>query len=342
MTRLRLSYIHEYRDKSGKIRRYVRRRGLPNVQLPGLPGSPEFMAAYQAAIAGAAPQKRAQASSGTMKALVIDYYRGAAFANLRPNSQRVYRIALEAVVKNHGHRYAAELTTDKAAKVIEAVGATHPAMGNLVHSALRALMVYAVKMKLRADNPITSITRYKTGTHHTWTEEELTAFERHWPLGTRERLAYALLLYTGQRGGDVVRMRRSDIISGAIRVTQEKTGAELSIAIHAALDRAIKAGPTLGIYLIGEERTGRPITRASLTKLMKRAARLAGLPSRCVPHGLRKAILRRLAEHGATAKQIAAVSGHETLREIERYTRAADQATLSRAAIGRLPDEDGT
>jgi hypothetical protein len=52
--------------------------------------------------------------------------------------------------------------------------------------------------------------------------------------------------------------------------------------------------------------------------------------------------LRRLAEHGATAKQIAAVSGHETLREIERYTRAADQATLSRSAIGRLPDEDGT
>ena len=78
-----------------------------------------------------------------------------------------------------------------------------------------------------------------------------------------------------------------------IRVKQEKTGAELSIAIHPALDRAIKAGPALGIYLIGEERSGRPITRGSLTKLMKRAARLAGLPARCVPHGLRKAILRR-------------------------------------------------
>jgi integrase len=300
------------------------------------------MAAYQAAVAGKTPEKRAHASAGTMKALVIDYYRSAAFANLRPSSRRVYRIALEAVVRDHGHRFAAGLTTEKAAKLIEAVGASHPAMGNLVRSALRALMAYAVKMKLRADNPITNITRYKTGTHHTWTEEELAAFERRWPHGTRERLAYALLLYTGQRGGDVVRMRRSDIINGAVRVTQEKTGAELSIAIHPALDRAIKAGPALGIYLIGEERTGRPITRSSLTKLMKRAARLAGLPARCVPHGLRKATLRRLAEHGATAKQIAAVSGHETLREIERYTRAADQAVLSRSAIGRLPDEEGT
>jgi integrase len=342
MTRLRLPYIHEYRDKDGRLRRYVRRRGLPRVRLPGLPGSPEFMAAYQAAIAGAAPEKRAHAGAGTMKALVIDYYRSAAFANLRPNSRRVYRIALDAVVRDHGHRYATELTTDKAAKVIEAVGASHPAMGNLVHSALRALMVYAVKMKLRPDNPITGIARYKTGTHHTWTEEELTTFEKRWPLGTRERLAYALLLYTGQRGGDVVRMRRSDIVNGAINVTQEKTGAELKIAIHPALGRAIKSGPALGIYLIGEDRTGRPITRASLTRLMKRAARLAGLPVRCVPHGLRKAILRRLAEHGASAKQIAAVSGHETLREIERYTRAADQAALSRSAIGRLPDEEGT
>src|SRR5262245_50079014 len=126
MTRIRLAYIHEYRDKNGRVRRYVRRCGLPAVSLPGLPGSPEFMAAYQAAIAGAVPEKRAHASPGTMKALVIDYYRSAAFANLRPNSRRVYRIALEAIVKNHGHRYAAELTTEKAAKVIEAVGTTHP------------------------------------------------------------------------------------------------------------------------------------------------------------------------------------------------------------------------
>ena len=52
-----------------------------------------------------------------------------------------------------------------------------------------------------------------------------------------------------------------------------------------------------------------------------------------------KAILRRLAEHGATAKQIAAVSGHKTLGEVERYTRAADQVVMSKAALGLLPDE---
>ena len=61
------------------------------------------------------------------------------------------------------------------------------------------------------------------------------------PLGTRPRLAYALLFYTGQRSGDVVRIRRADISGGAI-----KPGVELSIQIHPDLAEAIKAGPTKG------------------------------------------------------------------------------------------------
>jgi integrase len=181
---------------------------------------------------------------------------------------------------------------------------------------------------------------YKLGTHHTWTEAELDAFEARWPLGTRERLAYDLLLYTGQRVGDVVRMRRSDIVQGAVVVVQDKTAEPLKIQIHPALARALKAGPSNGIYLIGDA-TGRPIQRRGLSSLIVKAAKLAGLPRKCVAHGLRKAILRRLAEHGSSTKQIQAVSGHRTLTEIERYTRQADQRKLAKSAIGRLPDRGG-
>jgi integrase len=60
------------------------------------------------------------------------------------------------------------------------------------------------------------------------------------------------------------------------------------------------------------------------------------LPPRCVPHGLRKAIMRRLAEHGSSAKEIASISGHRTLKEIERYTASADQVRLSKAAMAKL------
>jgi integrase len=74
--------------------------------------------------------------------------------------------------------------------------------------------------------------------------------------------------------------------------------------------------------------------------LIVAAAKVAGLPAECVAHGLRKAALRRLAEHGSTSKEMQAVSGHKTLGEIERYTRQADQQRLAKAAIGNLPDKD--
>jgi integrase len=156
-------------------------------------------------------------------------------------------------------------------------------------------------------------------------------------------LAYALLLYFDQRGGDTVRLRRQDIRNGAVHLMQQKSrkgkpAKELIIPIHPALDRAIKAGPHNGVYLIGDEH-GRPISRPTLTRLIKRAAKNAGLAPDCVPHGLRKALQRRLAEHGASAKQLQAISGHATLKETELYTEAADQVRLARAAIALLPDE---
>jgi integrase len=171
-------------------------------------------------------------------------------------------------------------------------------------------MAFAVKIGLRSDNPVIGVDRYRLGSHHTWSDAEIAAYETHWPLGTRERLAFALLLYTGQRVGDVAKLKRSDISGGMIRLVQQKTGMPLAIPIHPALERAMRAGPAKGVYLIGDH-NGRPIAAASLTRLIRRAVGAAGLPDRCKPHGLRKAILRRLAEHGATAKQIAAVSGHK-------------------------------
>jgi integrase len=130
-------------------------------------------------------------------------------------------------------------------------------------------------------------------------------------------------------------MRRQDVSGGAIHVVQQKTGTELSIPIHPALAEAMQAGPNNGMSLIGDQH-GRQLTRDGLASLIKRAAAAAGLGPECVPHGLRKAMTRRLAEGGATAKEIASVSGHKTLKEIERYTDKADQRRLSQAAMNKL------
>ncbi len=170
-------------------------------------------------------------------------------------------------------------------------------------------------------------------------------YEAVWPIGTRERLAFDLLLYTGQRVGNVAAMRRSDIRNGAIRLRPEKTGDDLVvphvIPIHPNLARSmICIGRRKVLTLIGQA-NGRPISGGGLSSLIERSARAAGLPAKCVTHGLRKARMRRLAERGATTKEIASVSGHKTLKEVERYTEAADQARLARAAMAR-EEQNGT
>jgi len=341
--KIKLPYLDRYRS-GGALYYYVRRKGMPRVRLEGAPGSAEFMASYHAALVSE-PVRVCRHGADTFGGLVKDFYTSVEFANLKPSSQGTYRHVLEAAVEKHGHRPAATLPAEYASKMVEEIGRDRPGLANLTRSVMHRLMKFAIRLRVRTDNPFAGIPAYKQGTHHTWTDAELKAFEDKWPLGTRERLAYALLLYTGQRGGDVVRMRRQDICDGAIHVVQDKrrkgdpdAGAVLVIPIHAKLHAAIKALPAKGMHLIGDQH-GRPMTRTALTKLMKQAAKVAGLGPECVPHGLRKAILRRLAERGGSAKEISAVSGHRSLREVERYTAAADQRRLSTSAMDKLSDE---
>lgn len=91
MTRIRLQFVHEFHDRHGKVRRYFRRPGFRQIALTGLPGSSEFMAAYEAALAGmTAPPPMIGASRtkpGTLNAAVVAYYQSLAFRELAPGTQ---------------------------------------------------------------------------------------------------------------------------------------------------------------------------------------------------------------------------------------------------------------
>jgi integrase len=331
MAIIRLRFVNEYRDRTGKLRRYFR-RGSTRGPLPGEVGSPEFIAAYQGYLSDQ-PAPISTKMTGSFGRLITEYYGSRPFLNLKPSSRKIYRYVLEPLAKAHGHRMVRDMPAKKIAKIIQEIGETKPGMANLTKSVLQKMMKYAVKEGWRDDNPVLGIEPFKRGTHHTWNEGELKTFETKWPLGTRQRLAYALLLYTGQRVGDVARMKRADIVDGELHVIQDKTGAELYLPVVPELERALKAYPAKGLSLIGAE-NGKPLTRPGLSEFMAQAIEQAGLPAKCVSHGLRKAAMRRLAEAGKTEKQIAAVSGHKTLREIERYTAAADQRKLAKDAMG--------
>jgi len=338
VAKIKLKYVNEYIDRTGKLRRYFRKGGKQLGPLDGEPGSEEFMTAYAAYLAEKPKAAKTTLHADSLGKLIIDFYGSRFFTDRKPSTRQLYRYALEPLSKEHGHRSASAMTAEHAEKIINKIGDKRPGMGNLTRAVMRRVMQFAVKTKLRQDNPFLGIEAFKVGEHHTWTDAELKKFEDRWRLGTRQRLAYALLLYTGQRVGDVAKMNRADVADGLIHVVQQKTGAELWVPIHPELQRAMKALPAKGLTLVGDA-NGRPLKRAALSALMRSAIREAGLPTRCVAHGLRKASMRRLAEADATANQIAAVSGHKTLKEVERYTKAADQKKMARVAIGKVPNE---
>ena len=85
-------FVQGFVDRHGRPRFYFRRPGFDRVPLPGLPWSPEFMAAYETALAGQ-PMQVASASvkPGTMRALAVSYYNSVAFRSMKASTQGVYR-----------------------------------------------------------------------------------------------------------------------------------------------------------------------------------------------------------------------------------------------------------
>ena len=105
--------------------------------------------------------------------------------------------------------------------------------------------------------------------------------------------------------------------------------------LHPELQAAIEAAPIDNMTFL-TARGGGPLTVDGFSGWFKRMCREAGLPARAAAHGLRKAACRRLAELGCSASVIASISGHSTLKEVARYTAAADQAKLARQGIEAL------
>lgn len=338
MTKLELRHVHRFTDRHGHVRHYFRKAGHPRVSLPGLPGSVEFMGAYGAALDGKrAPIAADRTKAGTVHHLCVAYYSSADFAQLAPVTKATYRNVLERFRAEHGDKPAGLLRREHVMRFMDAK-ATTPAAANALLKLLRILMRFSLDRGMRADDPTMGVRkmRYATDGFRQWTDDDIAAFEAHWPSGTRERLAMALLLYTGQRPGDVSRMGRQHVQGGALTLTQKKTGTRLCVPLHPLLqcEMAQVAAGQLGFIVTHE---GRSFSDAGFSGWFSERARLAGLPAGCTAHGLRKAAARRLAEAGCTAHQIAAITGHKTLKEVERYTRAVDQrrlATVAMAAIG--------
>lgn len=258
------------------------------------------------------------------------YYYDQSFLALAPSTQRPLRGILERFRDEYGDNRLALLQRHH---ITTLLGSKKRFAARHWLKAIRALMKYAVETGLRQDNPATGVKlpNLKTDGYHSWTDAEIEQFEAHHGQETRARLALSLLLYTGQRRGDVIRMGRQNIRDGVVHVRQQKTGIELAIPIHARLAGIIAKTPANHLTLLTTQ-TGKPFSAAGFGNWFRDRCNEAGL-AHCSAHGLRKAAARRLAEAGCSTNEIASITGHASLSEVQRYTKAADQKRLARAAM---------
>ena len=340
MTKIRLPFIHVFKDRHGKTRHYFRRKGRQKA-LPGLPGSAEFMESYQAALEGneADTPKASAPPPGSISALVAAYYRSADFKTLRDSTKTTYRGILERFRAEHGSK-PVKLMEQRHVRRIIADKADTPAAANNLLRILGMLMRFAIEEGLRKDDPTAGVrkVRHKSEGFATWNEEQIAQFEKAFAVGTRERLALALLLYTGARRSDVVTLGRQHVQAGRITFTQQKTTNRVSIPLHPELAKVLAEVPKDQLTFLVTA-YGKPFTPTGFYNWFTAACRTADLPKGLSPHGLRKAIARRLAEAGCTPHQIGAITGHKTLKEIERYTSEANRDGLAEDAVAALKGE---
>ncbi len=322
-------------DQHGKRRVRFRKGGF-STYLTGIPWSEDFMRQYAGALEGLQALRAEigaeRTKAGSFNALCVSYYRSPEFRGLKASTQAMRRNIIEGFRLAHGSKPLKGLGRAHISEIIGAKANTPEAANNLL-KVLRVLLAYAVDQGMIESNPAIRVKKYRSHGEgfHTWSEDEIAQFHAKHPTGTRAGLAFALLLYTAQRRGDVVRMGWQHVKGDEIAVRQEKTDTPLLIPMHPELMQALASVPRTNLTFLLTE-FGAPFTPAGFGNWFREQCNVAGLPQ-CSAHGLRKSCATRLANAGCSTDQIKAMTGHKSLSEVTRYTRAADQQRLARQAL---------
>lgn len=325
-------HVQVERTRHGRVVFYFRRsQGAPRVRLPDIT-APGFKAAYAAALTGSsAPASRAQ--SGTLEWLVDAYKRSAHWANLKPSTRQMRDNILKRVVAENG---AVPFRAITRRHINDGVDRRLPHAGNTFRKVMSQMFAWALSVEIVPANPAQGATRHRIRSdgHHTWTVAEVERFHARWPVGTRERLAMDLALFTGLRRSDLAVVGRQHVRDGVISIRTEKTGGVVHVPVLPLLQASIDALPGGGLTFLVTGH-GQPFrSAASLGNWFRGACVAAGVPGRL--HGLRKAGATLAAEGGATAHQLMKMYGWKRLTEAEIYTMASDAKLLAAVAAGHI------
>jgi len=360
MATIKLKYVNSFPDRHGKLRHQCRIPGRKSFGLPGVPGSVEFMEAYQAALAGAPVSRTdlgaSRTTTGTVNAAVVRYYKDKLFTDaLAPESQRMRRAILERLRNEHGEKRIALLTKAHIVKLLEPM--TPHAQKNWLKT-MRGLVAYAVSKEMIAADPTEGVTPTKapkSNGHMTWREPQIERFRGYYPLGTMARLALELMLNIAARRYDAHALGHQHIrdegkgpkLCWRPHKTLRTTNKLLKVRVLPELLAALDAVPPSDDILtfLKTDHCKPFASAAAFGNKFADWCRAAGLkPVLCDDgkvrsfraHGLRKAALRALAHAGCTDEEMMQVSGHSDARQLREYLNEVDQEEMADAAFEKL------
>lgn len=343
MPRPRPPHLHLEKTYRGKRVWYVRIGKGPRTRIKAEYGTPEFDAEYQTAIRGERPAAKTAGRAGSLQWLIERYRETPAWTSFSMATRRQRENILRQVIKTAGQEPFRSVTEATIAAGRDRRGKT-PFQARHFLDTMRGLFEWAREAQFVKLNPASAI-KYpllKSGEGFpVWTEEDVTAYEARWPLGTRQRVWIAVLLYTGLRRGDAVRLGRQHTRDGVASIkTQKSCGKiEVTIPLLPPLTEALRAGPAGELaFICGSN--GKPMTKESFGNAFSDACRAAGV--RKSAHGLRKIGATRAANNGATVPQLNAIFGWTGGKMASLYTQSADRVRLAREAIGKLVNDERT
>lgn len=275
----------------------------------------------------------------SLGAIIQEYRRSPEFTALKPATRAVYERAITMMEP----LYKVDLTLLRRRHAIKLRNRYQgtPAIANQLIAVLSILMGHAAELEYIPSNLMVRIPRLDVGEYARWDEVATQYAMEHFP--ERLRRPLLLALYTGQRSGDVLRMRWSDYDGNGIQVVQEKTGARVWIPCHSTLKAALETWKQArsSVYIITDSR-GQPYRPKAFQSIFSREMRLHAALNGLVFHGLRKTAAAKMAEAGCSPHEIAAITGHKTMQMILHYTSQADQRTRASAAIEKLENAGKT
>lgn len=332
--------LQKHVNRHGNVVWYVRpEHHGPRVRLRAAYGSPEFEAEYLAAIAGKRMDgTRCKAQSGSLQWLWDQYRQTGAWTNkLKPSTRRQHENVMRPVLAAAGKEPFTAVNRKSIVAGRERRIAT-PSQARKFLDAMRGLFRWALEtdhIKVDPTAGVKNPQKPKNNGFPIWTEEDVEAYQRRWPIGTRQRVWLDVLLYTGLRRGDAVKIGRQHVRDGVATLRTEKGGEtiEVTLPILDVLKQTLDAGPTGDLaWICGEG--GRPFVKEAFGNVFSEAARAAGV--RKSAHGVRKIAATTAANNGATVAELEAIFGWQGGRMAALYTKSADRRRLAKAAMEKL------